>query len=406
MPLYDFPLPELGSVPPGATLRYLLGEARATRDTRSLIEGYVRALQADGVVLNRAFYLLPTLHPLVAALNFVWTGEGVPVREIPRAWDSVHSAEFMRSPMRQIQLGTYAVIRRHIADPACPDDYGVIVDLRAEGFTDYLVVATRHLVSGGFGAVSVATRQPGGFTDAQVRTVLASVAWLEPVLDMHVMHRVAGTLLDTYLGADAGGRVLRGAVKRGDGEVIHAAVCFTDLRDFTALSDRLPSADLLELLNAYFDCVVGAVEAHGGEVLKFVGDAVLAVFRTTVGDEARACRAALCAAREAFARAETANAAREGREPIVFGTAIHVGEVMYGNIGGPTRLDFTVIGPAVNIASRIQGLCRALERPLLLSEAFVSATGVACEDLGAQRLKGVATEVHIFSPSATAPAEG
>ncbi|HQY60785.1 MAG: adenylate/guanylate cyclase domain-containing protein [Myxococcales bacterium] len=398
MAIYDVPLPPLGSVEPGATLHYLHGEARATPATAALIEGYVRALRADGVPVDRAFYVIPTLHPQVAAWNFVWEGEGRPVREIARAWAAVLGAEFAASPLRSIQLGTHAVIRRPLADPACPADFAIVGDLRADGFTDYLIAGTRHTVSAGFGAVSVATRAPGGFTDEALALVLSTVGWLEPILDAHVMARIARTLLTTYLGADAGARVLRGAVKRGDGEPIHAAVSFTDLRDFTVLSDRLASAELLALLNDYFDCVVGAVQAHGGEVLKFVGDAVLAVFRSSVGDERRACLAALAAAREAFERAQAKNAARAGSALLEFGTSIHLGEVMYGNIGGPDRLDFTVIGPAVNLASRIQGLCRALDRPLLVSQAFVDATGVACEDLGAQRLKGVAQDVHIWSP--------
>lgn len=398
MPIYDVPLPALGSVAPGATLQYLSGEARATRSTTALIEGYVRALRDEGVPVDRAFYLIPTLHPQVAALNYVWEGEGVPVREIRRAWDAIHTPAFHESPLRCIQLGTHAVIRRRIADPACPADFGIVAELRAGGFTDYLLVGTTHTVSAGFGAVSVATRAPGGFSAEALATILSTAAWLEPLLDAQVMARIARTLLATYLGADAGERVLRGAVKRGDGETLHAAISFTDLRGFTALSDRLPSAELLALLNDYFDCVVGAVEAHGGEVLKFVGDAVLAVFRAAVGDEKRACLAALAAAREAFTRARAKNADRADDEALEFGTSIHLGEVMYGNIGGHDRLDFTVIGPAVNLASRIQGMCRTLERPLLVSQAFVDATGVPCEDLGAQHLKGVAHEVRIWSP--------
>ncbi len=402
MPIYDIPLPPLGGVAPGASLRYVHGEARRTPGTAALIDGYVRALRDDGVAVDRAFFLIPTLHPQVAALNFVWEGEGRPVREIPRAWESIHGSEFQQSPLRNIQLGTHAVIRRHLADPACPADFGIVSDLRADGFTDYLVAGTKHAVSGGFGAVSLATRAPGGFSPHALAIALSTVGWLEPILDAHVMARLARTLLATYLGADAGARVLRGAVKRGDGELIHAAVAFTDLRDFTALSDRLASPELLALLNDYFDCVVGAVQAHGGEVLKFVGDAVLAVFRSSVGDERRACLAALAAAREAFERARAKNEARPAHAAIEFGTSIHMGEVMYGNIGGPDRLDFTVIGPAVNLASRIQGLCRALDRPLLVSQAFVDATGLACEDLGAQRLKGVSQDVRVWSPGPAA----
>ena len=224
------------------------------------------------------------------------------------------------------------------------------------------------------------------------------MAYLTPLLDTHTAWRIGRGLLGVYLGTDTGSRVLDGAVKRGDGGDILAAVCFTDLRDFTALSDSLPRADLLELLNSYFDCVVGAVHAHSGEVLKFIGDAVLAIFRVTDNDRAAACQAALRAAHEAFARAAAANVARAGHQPIDFGMSIHIGDVVYGNIGAIDRLDFTVIGPAVNLASRLQGQCKTLARPLLVSEAFAANCDEPCISLGEHHLKGVAQAVKIFAP--------
>jgi adenylate cyclase len=399
--ILDFPLPDLGASAPSKTACMLLEHGRLTADTRVLVDALCRSLRAEGIPIDRAMLLLPTLHPQVRALNYIWN-DGEPVREIARPWQSVDSEEFKRSPIRPLLEGTHRLVRRRIADPACARDFGILDDLAGQGFTDYVIVRVEPIMGRVVGAVSFATRQPGGFTDAQLRAALSTLPYLAPVLDTQIVRRVAGTLLNVYLGDDAGARVLDGAVRRGDGESIHAAVCFTDLRDFTVLSDRLPRTELLELLDSYFDCVVSAVHEHGGEVLKFIGDAVLAVFRASAQGEDVACRAALAAARDAFSRAEQANARRAGRQPIAFGTSIHVGEVVYGNIGGPTRLDFTVIGPAVNLASRIQGMCRPLGQPLLVSEAFVRATQLDCEDLGAQKLKGVAVDARLFAPPPSA----
>jgi adenylate cyclase len=395
----DVPLPMPGTIHPGATARFLVGGARERATPRDLLVGYADALREDGVPLERSYLLTPTLHPEVAGLSFTWRRDRADVEVVERQWRGMATREYGDSPLRRINEGTHAVIRRAMHDPSTPRDFPVVQELADDGFTDYLVAA----IPGGAHlprptSISWSTRAPGGFSAANVDLCLASLGWIAPLLDAHIARHIAARLLGVYVGADAGARVLAGAFRRGDGGSVNAAICFADLRDFTALSDRLPRDELLELLNAYFDCVVGAVAAHGGEVLKFIGDAVLAVFRAEDVDAATACRSALAAARETFARATAANAARAGRVPIDFGMSIHVGDVMYGNIGGASRLDFTVIGPAVNLASRIQGLCRPLGRSLLVSEAFARAAGADCEDLGLRAVKGVAAEVRIFSP--------
>ena len=401
MTISDVPLPPPGTIPSGATLRFLVGDARRCRTPGALLDGYAEALREDGVALERIFLLTPTLHPEVAGLSFVWRRGRADVEVVERSWAAMPGAPYADSPLRRINEGTHVVIRRALHNPATPRDFPVVRELADDGFTDYLVAAIpadAHVARPT--AVSWSTRAPGGFSGADVDQCLASLALLAPLLDAHIARHISARLLGVYVGADAGARVLAGAFRRGDGGSVNAAICFTDLRDFTGLSDRLPRDELLDLLNAYFDCVVGAVVAHGGEVLKFIGDAVLAVFRADDVDAAAACRNALAAGRDAFARASTANADRAGRVPIDFGMSMHVGEVSYGNIGGASRLDFTVIGPAVNLASRIQGLCRPLARPLLVSEAFAHAAGAECEDLGPRALKGVSTEVRIFSPRA------
>jgi adenylate cyclase len=377
----------------------LLGEGRFTTDTKALLEGYAHALREDGVPVDRMFVVFPTLHPQARAVSYVWTSQGTSTEEIFRAWG--YTDEFLRSPIARIYDRSHDVIRRRICDPNVPRDFGVIEDLLASGFTDYLAAAMQgaaryHSPS----SVTFATKVPDGFRDEDLTKILSSMQLLAPLVDTHIAERVAASLLNVYLGNGTGSRVLRGAVKRGDSENIHAVVCFADLRDFTSLSDRLPRERLLALLNDYFDCVVGAVQAEGGEVLKFIGDAVLAVFRADSGDEPAACFAAMRAAKKAFRSAQAKNLERTAAgDPLIdFGMSIHLGDVTYGNIGARDRLDFTVIGPTVNLASRIQGLCRSLGRNLLMSEAVMACARVDADDLGSHTLKGVAAPVRLFSP--------
>jgi adenylate cyclase len=206
------------------------------------------------------------------------------------------------------------------------------------------------------------------------------------------------TLLDTYVGRHAGERVLTGQIRRGSGETIRAVVWFSDLRGFTALSERLPGADLIALLNAYFDCVGAAIDAAGGEILKFVGDAVLAIFplsdAAALPEVSRAALAAALRAREGLAKLR----AVPGGDVLDFGTALHVGEVLYGNIGTANRLDFTVIGPTVNLTARIESLTSATGEPILLSADLARAIGAGIESAGRHRVKGVAEPVEVFRP--------
>jgi adenylate cyclase len=386
---------------PGNVASLLLGDGRFIREIRDLISAYAEALRADGVALDRCVVVFATLHPQVRALHFVWNAGRTEVSERLFGWQLTD--EYYRSPFPHLHAGTHDVIRRKLADPDVPRDFGVVRDLDAEGFSDYLIARQQVSNPGRLpGALAISTRLPGGFTDEMLRRFLASQALFAPLVDTHLTERIASTRLDVYVGPNAGRRILAGAIKRGDGETIPAAICFADLRNFTTLSDRLPREDLLELLNAFFGCAVDAVHAQGGEVLKFIGDAVLALFRARPGQERDASRAALVAAQHLAHGVKELNLSREesGKTPIDVSMAIHFGEVMYGNIGSNDRLDFTVIGPAVNVCSRIQGLCGRLGRWLLVSDTFVdaAAAGSELDDLGEHELKGVCRPLKIFSP--------
>ena len=253
--------------------------------------------------------------------------------------------------------------------------------------------------------LTVATKRPGGFSDGEMDLLEAITPGVAVNLEVQALRFTARTLLDTYVGRQAGSRVLEGAIRRGMGETIRAVVWLSDLRGFTGLSEQLPRDTLMELLNQYFGSVCTALDANGGEVLKFIGDAVLGIFPILDEDsQPSVCARALASAENAQATIAAVNAVRAdaGEARIDYGIALHVGDVMYGNIGGENRLDFTVIGPAVNLAARIEGLCRDLGRPVLLSADFVAASGLAAEHIGAFSLKGLSASQEIYAPPASA----
>jgi adenylate cyclase len=220
------------------------------------------------------------------------------------------------------------------------------------------------------------------------------------VLELMVLKRLAVNVLDTYVGRDAGARILNGDIRRGTGETLRAVLWYCDLRGFTPLADRLPLEDLIGLLNGYFEIMGGAVQARGGEILKFIGDAMLAIFPLPDGTDADArCRDALNAAEDAMRQMELRNRERRawGQPILQAGIALHIGDVMYGNIGAPDRLDFTVIGPAVNLVTRIEGLCRELGRSVLTSAAVAGTCGDRLVPVGHHPVKGLREPVPVFA---------
>jgi adenylate cyclase len=268
-------------------------------------------LVACGLPLHRVAVFVRTLHPNVMGRRFLWRPERqVEVSERPYRF--LDEDSYLASPIALV-MGGHGPIRRRLVDPECPDDFGIIEELRAEGVTDYLIQPL-EFSNGEIHAVSWTTIRPGGFSENDVATLEAIVRPLARVAEIHALRRVARTLLDTYVGHGAGERILQGRIRRGDIERINAVILSTDLRGFTALSDRLAGDQVIAILNDYFDCLVPPIEAQGGEVLKFMGDGLLAIF--PVGDRAAAaCETALAALSEAGARFADANAghAAQGR---------------------------------------------------------------------------------------------
>ncbi|MGH7065527.1 MAG: adenylate/guanylate cyclase domain-containing protein, partial [Stellaceae bacterium] len=323
-------------------------------------------LVACGLPLWRVAVFVRTLHQHVMGRRYLWRPDAEVVRTAAPI-ELLETAEFRESPVVHVQE-TGRALRRKLADRDCAIDFPLLAELREEGVTDYLA-SPLFFTDGAIHSASWSTRRPGGFTDAQIAGIEAVAAPLARVTESLVLRGIATTLLDTYVGHQAGERILAGHIRRGDVEEIDAAIWLSDMRGFTPLADRLPPRVLIGLLNRYFDCQVPAILAQGGEVLKFIGDGLLAIFPLAENGAALACAAALAAAREAQTNilALAGDTGIDDVGGVGFGLALHIGRVLYGNIGGGNRLDFTCIGPAVNLAARIEALAGRLGRAILAS---------------------------------------
>lgn len=351
-----------------------------------------RRLVAQGLALVRVAVFVRTLHPNVAGRGYFWR-EGCEEVEVDQAEHSfIGSEEHLTSPIYAVWSGNREV-RRRLADPTCPLDYPVLGDLRADGVTDYLAMPLRF-VSGEIHCATFATRRPGGFTEAELAALHQLLPPFTRLAEIYANMRKAQNILDAYLGPAAGEKVLAGRIKRGDSEDIDAVIWFCDLRDSTALADSMGRREFLALLNDYFECVLGPVLERGGQVLRFIGDAALAIFPVE-GKPAEACAKALAAAREALARMEKLNQARP--RPLRFGIGLHLGELTYGNVGTPTRIEFTVVGAAANEAARIESLCKHLDADLLVSERVARTLPGAFRSLGSHTLRGVGDKMELFT---------
>jgi adenylate cyclase len=379
-----------------AVVDWLVDGARTATTPQDVLAQLCERLVACGLPLHRVAMFVRTLHPDVMGQRLLWrAGEEVMVSDADYAL--LETETYQRSPVR-IVFRAAQPIRLPVEAPDCPQDYPIVEELRAEGVSDYLIQPL-PFTSGEIDAVSWTTTRPGGFADAELAGLEAVRLPLARLVEVYTLRHTAINLLDTYVGRHAGERILGGRIRRGDIERIEAVIMLTDLRDFTALSDQLPGDRVIGLLNSYFDCVVPPIEAHGAEVLKFIGDGLLAIFAVT-GDVGAACRAALAVSEETRAGIAATNAERQSAgEPLLrHGMALHVGDVLYGNIGSAKRLDFTTIGPAVNLTARLETLARDLGRDLLVSARFAAHSPEALVSLGTFRLRGFRAMQEVFAP--------
>ena len=375
-------------------------EARSLPSGPAVMKALCLRLNAVGLPLARVSFHVRTLHPQFLGVGFFWYRG----RDDIRVFEAEHSMRdsdmYWQSPLRLIFDEGHGEVRQSLERPDETFAFERYIEIKAEGMTEYLALPLAFS-DGKTHACTWATDRKGGFTDDEVDKIRQILPVFGLLIEIHLNRRIAVNLLNTYVGNQAGERILEGQITRGSGETIPAAIWFSDLRGFTSLSEKKDRDELLAILNQSFDALVTPLTERGGEVLKFIGDAVLAIFPLT--DE-NACGKALEAAIEAQAALAAMNQERaeKGEDAIDAGIALHVGEVMYGNIGSATRLDFTVIGPAVNLASRIEGLCRDLDVDLLLSSAFKDRLDpeIPLTQLGRHRLRGVKDEVAVFSPNA------
>lgn len=386
---------------------WLITQGLSEGGYEDLLDGFCRRLNDAGIIVERSMLAMRTLHPTIDARGFIWRrGEEIDMDNFTT--DRGPTDAFLKSPLAYLLENRDVLeIHRPLTAPDAVFDFPILAELREQGLTDYVIrkvpfpVATLQGYESGM-LISWATDAPGGFTT----TCLAALRRLAPRLALAMNNRllreITVNVLDTYVGHEAGERILKGEISRGSLHEINAAILFMDLRGFTALADRNDAAMMADLLNDYFERIVPPVLERGGEILKYMGDGVLATFSLESLSDDMVCMTALNAAIEALENVETWNAERAAAgEPVMeLDIAVHLGQVQYGNVGAGDRLDFTVIGAAVNEASRIEALCDDLGRHLVISEKFAAAATHCTErlmSLGRHELRGVSRDQELFT---------
>ena len=382
---------------------WLIAQALDDADIEPIIYGCCERLQAAGIPLIRGYFAFSVLHPLHSALGVTWMrGEGSSVADYPHVPGGLNPG-FAKSPH-------YYMIKRGLDTMRIPLDrkerqyaFPILDELMKEGVTDYLAFTVEFQAGKGNGMLgSWATDHSAGFSDNDIATLLHVQRSLAVATKMAVKNQLMRNLVKTYLGKQSGKRVLNGRIKRGDGETIKAAIWYADLRSSTLMADTLPRNEYIDTLNTFFDATGGAVMQQGGQILSFIGDAVLAIF--PVDDKgntpAVVCERALDAASLARAKVHEINIGRgmAGKSPLDFGIGLHLGEVTYGNVGVPSRLTFSVFGAAVNEVARLDGLTKALGEPVLATKAFADALVHDWRPLGQHVMKGVGRKMKVFAP--------
>lgn len=367
-----------------------------------LLTGFADRLLAGGVPLSRAYLAMATINPDFRSLSVTWRGESgasrgfVEHERFPTAFEA--------SPVAYLLQRDLPRRRWRVADEGGTEGFELLKELRQEGHTDYIAEIVRFGASAEFAvpgiALTACTDAPGGFADGEVRMLSALTRPLALATYRISLFDLAVSLLGAYVGHDAGHRILSGEIRRGHGQSVDAALMVADLSGFTALAESGGEA-VVARLGEHLAAMVEPVERGGGEVLKFLGDGILAGFPIADGDHpGAACAAALSAARHALEENETVNRRHGEAQPLPLKIGLHRGRVFYGNLGAGSRLDFTVIGPAVNEASRLCRLCGELSRPILMSDGFARHCGGPATSLGWHVLRGVAEPREIHTPGA------
>lgn len=377
---------------------WLMDQALVESDLETLMAGCGERLVAAGVPVERLYLGFRTLHPMIKGMGYRWVDKQGVEREHYTHDDD--EAPFMASPLYYMVERHIPFLRRRLAGPDVLVDFPVLDELVQRGFTDYLGFTVPFDAEGNDGIVgSWSTKRVAGFSEQHITSLLRVQQRLAVAAKILIRAQTTTNILEAYLGKNAARRILAGHIQRRDLDPINAVIWYSDLRGSTSMAGRMAAEDFLDTLDAYFECTAGAVLAHGGEVLLLIGDAVLAIFPLSEGATVRdACQAAMDAAADARARLAATNAARAdgGKETLAFGLGLHVGEVSYGNIGVPERLELTVVGQATNEVARLETLTKSLQRPVIVSGEFARHLALDWEPLGRHPLPGIAQAKEVF----------
>jgi adenylate cyclase len=378
-------------------VHWLTNDTRNERFIDNIFAELCIRLQQAGIPVKRATLHFLIYHPQWLGARIMWA-DGMREAELARVdYDARERSEYIGSPANEILDGATEVRENLARDPSLGRKHDVYDEMRAKGLTDYVAWPLDHTL-GKRHIVTFATDRVGGFDDAHIVALLKLLPTLALVSEIRLKNRLARTLLETYVGSHAGDLILAGATRRGSGTTVSAAIMICDLREFTRISDNWPRDDVIDLLNGYFDAMSEPIARHGGEILKFIGDGLLAIFPLSQPQACANLLRAVTEAREAMIALNQKNG-ETGRAPLNYGIGVHVGDVMYGNIGSRTRLDFTVIGPAVNMASRLETLTKQLGRPVLLSRAFADfvKSDFDLERVGEYPVRGFNDPIELFA---------
>jgi adenylate cyclase len=380
---------------------WIVGPARQIISAVHAFDEFAWRMLAAGTPLLRVMLHSSTLHPQFLGTTFVWwrtTGQTV---QYLIAHEVAEGLRYEDNPVWRVVRGGETIRRRlDVADAEF--DFAILHDLKAAGATDYFALPVASAYGNNY-MVTYVSDQAGGFTAAEIADMTRVSQRLPVLYDMHSQRWIARNILNAYLGPQTGPKVLAGQIRRGTGEELNAVLWSSDLRSFTERSDRLAGDRVIAILNALFDAQARAINSHGGEILKFIGDGLLAIFPIEHATPAApAARHALAAASEALAavRRLAGEPSMADEPPLEIVVALHVGTVIYGNIGAADRLDFTVIGPAVNLVSRVEAVAKALQVPIVVSGDFARAYGAPLRSLGRHRLRGLSASHELFAPGA------
>jgi adenylate cyclase len=380
-------------------IEWLIGDARQISSFARMVDELSWRLLAAGIPVLRVNLRGGTLHPQFLGLVYVWWRTSAQTQEIMITHEVADLIPPEQNPV--VRVGNGEILRRRLDAPEAQLDFAILHDLKARGATDYFALP----VGGAFGPGSYmavyVTDMPGGFSERAIADLTAVSERLSITADMNSQRQIAQNVLKAYLGPQTGRKVLAGQIRRGSGEAIAAVLWSSDLRRFTQMSDRLPGESVIAILNDLFDLQAKAIAKRGGEILKFIGDGLLAIFPVTnPAEAAQTAGNALKAAEEALAelRIRNAKAVPAGEPPLEIVIALHYGTVIYGNVGAADRLDFTVIGPAVNLVSRIEAIAKSLDLPLIVSDDFTRAYGGTLKSIGLHQLRGLDLPHELFTP--------